>query len=67
MGAGGSMLGFLFLIGATIYEVYALVFKKQTISAFIWQLMEASRLFKTAFFLTWAWLTIHFLAPDFFR
>ena len=54
------MIGFLFLLAATVYEVYALVFKKQTISAFIWKLMEASPLFKTAFFLVWAWLTYHF-------
>ena len=61
------MMGLLFLAGATLYEVYALVFRKQTISAFIWQLMDESRLFRTAFFLTWAWLTLHFFAPEFFR
>ena len=61
------MIGLLFLAGATLYEVYALVFGKQTISAFIWLLMDKSRLFRTAFFLTWAWLTLHFFAPEFFK
>ena len=61
------MLGFLLLIGATLYEVYALVFKKQTISAFIWQLMEASPPFKTAFFLVWMWLSYHFFYPRLFQ
>ena len=59
------MIGLLFLVGATLYEVYALIFHKQTISAFIWQLME-NRWFRAGFTFTWFWLTIHLLFPEYF-
>ena len=61
------MIGFAFLIGATVYELYAVVFKKQTISEFIWQMLDQSRTFKAFFFFVWVWLSVHFLAPEFFR
>ena len=61
------MIGFMFLLGASAYELYALVFKKQTISSFIWMLMEKSRTFKTLFFLVWVWLSFHFFWPEFFE
>ena len=59
------MIGLILLGLALIYELYALVFKKQTISAFIWILLD-NKWIRAAFFFTWVWLTVHFFWPGFF-
>ena len=60
----------MLILGAilvTAYDLLALVSQRgPTIAELSWKLME-SPMFKTAFFLVWLWLSIHFFFPSFFE